>query len=159
MLASISESKDWQCLPRSVDECIEVQRVRVAKESPFGSAKVWSRKADVDERVTPAKRRVAGIGGVIPRPEESLPRAPAPAVPPLWAPARLWPKLNAYATAGCASRKFGAAQGSKLFFQMTRKGRWACEPSLNLVNQIRCDVHLCASTLRTRKSESQYRQA
>ena len=58
----------------------------------------------------------------------------------------------------CASRKFGAAQGSKLFFQMTRKGRWACGPSLNLVNQIRCDVHLCASTLRTRKSESQYRQ-
>src|SRR6267378_3741352 len=58
----------------------------------------------------------------------------------------------------CASRKFGAAQGSKLFFQTNRKGRWACGPSLNLGNQIRCDVHLCASTLRTRKSESQYRQ-
>ena len=27
------------------------------------------------------KRRGAGIGGVIPRPEESLPRAPVPAVP------------------------------------------------------------------------------
>jgi hypothetical protein len=26
-----------------------VQGVRVAKESRFGSAKVWSRKADVDE--------------------------------------------------------------------------------------------------------------
>src|SRR5205807_10587974 len=49
LLASLSESKDWQCLPRSVDECIEVQGVRVAKESRFGSAKVWSRKADVDE--------------------------------------------------------------------------------------------------------------
>jgi hypothetical protein len=31
-------------------------------------------------------------------------------------------------------------------------------PCLSLVNQIRCDVHLCASTLLTRKSESQYRQ-
>jgi hypothetical protein len=49
LLASISESKDWQCLARSDDEGIEVQGVRVAKESRFGSAKVWSRKADVDE--------------------------------------------------------------------------------------------------------------
>jgi hypothetical protein len=49
LLASISESKDWQCVPRSVDECIEGQGVRVAKESRFGSAKVWSRKAGVDE--------------------------------------------------------------------------------------------------------------
>jgi hypothetical protein len=56
------------------------------------------------------------------------------------------------------SRKFGAAQASKLFFQMNRKGRWACGPCLNLVNPIRCDSHLCASTLRTRKSESQCRQ-
>ena len=58
----------------------------------------------------------------------------------------------------CASRKFGASQRSKLFFQMNRKGRWACGPCLNLVNQIRCDAHLCASTLRARKSESQCRQ-
>src|SRR5882762_6242962 len=41
-----------------------------------------------------------------------------------------------------ASRKFGAAQGSKLFFQTNRKGRWACGPCLNLVNQIRCDAHV-----------------
>src|SRR5260370_16748939 len=54
--------------------------------------------------------------------------------------------------------KIRSAQGSKLFFQTNRKGRWACGPCLNLVNQIRCDVHLCASTLLTRKSESQYRQ-
>jgi hypothetical protein len=60
--------------------------------------------------------------------------------------------------ASCASRKFGAAQGSKLFFQTNRKGRWTCRPCLNLVNQIRCDVHLCAGTLRTRESESQHRQ-
>ncbi len=42
----------------------------------------------------------------------------------------------------CASRKFGVAQGSKLFFQANRKGRWACGLSLNLGNQIRCDVHV-----------------
>ena len=53
-----------------------------------------------------------------------------------------------------ASRKFGAAQGSKLFFQTNRNGR-RCEPCLNLVNQIRCDAQLCANTLRTRESESQ----
>jgi hypothetical protein len=63
----------------------------------------WISKSVVKEsrrgrtRLLPPKRRVSGIGGVIPRPEESLPRAPAPAVPPLWAPARLCPKLNEYA--------------------------------------------------------------
>jgi len=51
-----------------------------------------------------------------------------------------------------------ALVGTFLFFQMNRKGRWACGPCLNLVNQIRCDVHLCTGTLRTRKSESQHRQ-
>jgi hypothetical protein len=35
LLASTSESKDWQSLPRPVVECIEVQGVRVAKESGF----------------------------------------------------------------------------------------------------------------------------
>ena len=45
------------------------------------------------------KRRGAGIGGVIPRPVESLPRAPVPVVPLPWAPGRLCPKLNAYVTA------------------------------------------------------------
>src|SRR6266566_1124281 len=39
--------------------------------------------------------------------------------------------------ADCASRKFGAAQGTKVFFEMNRKGRWACGPCLNLVNQSR----------------------
>ena len=33
LLASTSESKDWQSLPRPVVECIQVQGVRVAKES------------------------------------------------------------------------------------------------------------------------------
>src|SRR6266403_2489999 len=45
------------------------------------------------------KRRVAGIGGVIPRPEESLPRTPVLAVPLPWAPGRLCPRPNAYVTA------------------------------------------------------------
>jgi hypothetical protein len=44
------------------------------------------------------KRRGAGIGGVIPRPVESLPRATVPAVPLPCAPGRLCPRLNAYVT-------------------------------------------------------------
>ena len=35
LLASTAESKDWQSLPRPVVECIQVQGVRVAKESGF----------------------------------------------------------------------------------------------------------------------------
>jgi hypothetical protein len=35
-------------------------------------------------RFAPVKQRVADIGGVIPRPEESLPRTPVPAVPLPW---------------------------------------------------------------------------
>jgi hypothetical protein len=46
----------------------------------------------------PAKRRVADIGGVIPRPAQALPRAPVPAVRQSWAPGRLCPRLNAYGT-------------------------------------------------------------
>src|SRR6266478_8784920 len=45
------------------------------------------------------KRRVAGIGGAILRPEESLPRTPVLAVPLPWAPGSLCPRLNAYGTA------------------------------------------------------------
>ena len=33
LVGSTSESKDWQSLPRPVVECIQVQGVRVAKES------------------------------------------------------------------------------------------------------------------------------
>jgi hypothetical protein len=49
--------------------------------------------------LAPAKRRVADIGGVIPRPAQSLPRAPVPAVPLPWTPGRLCPRLNAHGTA------------------------------------------------------------
>ena len=73
--------------------------------------------------------------------------------------ARSFPSFDheADASADCASRKFGAAQGSKVFFQMNRKGRWACGPCLNQVNQFAV-MRTCARTLLTRKSESQYRQ-
>src|SRR5271169_732850 len=57
-------------------------------------------------RLVPAKRRVAGIGGVIPRPVESLPRAPVPAVPLPWAPGRLCPRLNEYGTADSKQNSF-----------------------------------------------------
>ena len=53
----------------------------------------------------PAKRRVAGIGGVIPRPGESLPRAPVSAIPLPWAPGRLCPRLNAYVTADTSQQR------------------------------------------------------
>src|SRR5438445_12566691 len=36
---------------------------------------------------------------VIPRPAQSLPRAPVPAVPLPWTPGRLCPRINAYVTA------------------------------------------------------------
>src|SRR5271166_2134713 len=110
LVGSTSESKDWQSLPRPVVECIQVLGVRVAKESVFDQLKFG--RVDLGEaafllrkgnrrcnQLAPAKRPVAGIGGVIPRPEESLPRAPVPVVPLPWAPGRLCPRLNAYGTA------------------------------------------------------------
>ena len=39
MLASTSESKDWLSLPRPVVECIQVQGVRVVKETGFDQQK------------------------------------------------------------------------------------------------------------------------
>src|SRR5215831_14021099 len=39
LLASTAESKDWQSLPRPVVECIQVQGVRVAKESSVDQQK------------------------------------------------------------------------------------------------------------------------
>jgi hypothetical protein len=119
LAGSTSESKDWQFLPRPVVECIQGHRVRVAEESGFGSAKVWPgglKRSCISafplkedkrrgSRLAPAKRRVAGIGGVIPRPEGSLPRDPVPVVPLLWAPGRLCPTLNAYTTADTSQQR------------------------------------------------------
>jgi len=84
--------------------------VRVAKESGFDQQKVCSarsRRSGIStqegkrrgNRLAPTKRRVADIGGVIPRPVESLPRAaPVPVVPLPWAPGRICPRPNAYVT-------------------------------------------------------------
>src|SRR6516162_1935247 len=107
LLASTSESEDWLSRPvvehpSAGSSCRE--RIR------FWLAKVWSRRSrgrgiSAQEgnrrgnRLAPAMRRVADIGGVIPRPEESLPRTPVPAVPLPWAQERLCPKINAYVTA------------------------------------------------------------
>ena len=68
--------------------------------------------------LAPAKRPVAGIGGVIRRPEESLPRALVPAVPLPWAPGRLCPSLNAYATAD--SRQNNCAEFDATISRSTR---------------------------------------
>jgi hypothetical protein len=105
LLASTSKSKDWQSLPRPVVECIQVQRVRVAKEFGFDQqefGRADQRRSGISSQegkrrrkgLVPAKRRVAGIGGVIPRPEESLPRAPVPEVPLPWTPGRLCRKAK-----------------------------------------------------------------
>jgi hypothetical protein len=68
--------------------------------------------------LAPARRRVAGIGGVIPRLEELLPRAPVPAVPLPWAPGHLCPKLNAYVTAD--SRQNSSAEFDATISHSTR---------------------------------------
>src|SRR6516162_3374486 len=107
LLASTSESEDWLSRPvvehpSAGSSCRE--RIR------FCLAKVWlrrSRRSGISaqegnrrgNRLAPAMRRVADIGGVIPRPEESLPRTPVPAVPLPWAQERLCPRINAYVTA------------------------------------------------------------
>jgi hypothetical protein len=83
---------DREPLRRTVDECFHAQGVRGAKEFGFGSTRVWlvrSMRSGIfaqegkrrGNRLAPAKRRVTDIGGVIRRPEESLPRAPVPVVP------------------------------------------------------------------------------
>jgi hypothetical protein len=63
-------------------------------------------------------RRGAGIGGVIPRPEESLPRAPVPAVPLPGALGSLCPRRNAYLTAD--SRKNSCAEFDATISHSTR---------------------------------------
>jgi hypothetical protein len=93
------------CLAQSTSasKCSEFvsRKNRVLDQQRCGQGKqTWTNP------VAPAKRRVSGIGGVIPRPEELLPRAPAPAVPPPWALARLCPKLNEYATPDSRQNSF-----------------------------------------------------
>jgi hypothetical protein len=79
LLASTSESKGWQSLPRPVVECIQVQGVRFANESGFDQQKFG--RVDQGEaafpfqegkrrcnRIAPTKQRGAGIGDAIPPP-------------------------------------------------------------------------------------------
>src|SRR6516165_70103 len=130
LLASTSESKDWLSLPRPVVEhpsagssCRE--RIR------FWLAKVWSRRSrgrgiSAQEgnrrgnRLAPAMRRVADIGGVIARPEESLPRTPVPAVPLPWAQERLCTKINPYVTADSRQNSSAAFDATISHFTRSR---------------------------------------
>jgi hypothetical protein len=121
-------SVDWQSMARR-DEYLQVQGIRLVKEPSFASARVGrgrSRRSGISaqegkrrcNRLVPAKRRAAGIGGVIPRPEESLPRTPVPAVPLPWAQGRLCPRLNAYVTAD--SRQNSCAEFDATISHSTR---------------------------------------
>ena len=69
-------------------------------------------------RLAPAKRRVARIGGVAPRPEESLPRSPVPVVPLPWVPEHLCPRLSVYVTAD--SRQNSCAEFDAMISHSTR---------------------------------------
>lgn len=119
LLASTSEPIEWQSSASSGGRVHPGAGVRVAKESGFdqqefgrldqGEEAFPLRKVNVDAKgllQPPAKRRVAGIGGVIPRPGESLPRAPVSAIPLPWAPGRLCPRLNAYVTADSSQNSY-----------------------------------------------------
>jgi hypothetical protein len=41
----VTDLEDWEPLPHTVDEYFQVQGVRSAKESGYGSAKVWSARS------------------------------------------------------------------------------------------------------------------
>jgi hypothetical protein len=49
----------------------------------------------------------AGIGGEVPRPQVSPPRAPVLAVPLPWGPGSLCPRLNAYGIADSKQKLLG----------------------------------------------------
>jgi hypothetical protein len=58
-----SESKDWQPLPRLVVECIQVLRVRAAKESGFDQQKFG--RADQGEAAFPLRRANVDLKGLL----------------------------------------------------------------------------------------------
>ena len=90
-----SASKYWEFVSRKNPVLISKNFVRLDQ----GEAAFPLRKANVEATgLAPAKLRVADIDGVIPRPVESLPRAPVPVVPPPWTRGRLCPRPNAYVT-------------------------------------------------------------
>lgn len=63
LLASTSESKDWQSLPRPVVECIQVQEVPVAKESGFDQQKFG--RVDQGEAAFPLRKANVEATGLL----------------------------------------------------------------------------------------------
>ena len=63
LLASTSESKDWQPLPRPVVECIQVRGVRVVKESGFDQQK--SGRVDQGEAAFPLRKATVKATGLL----------------------------------------------------------------------------------------------
>jgi hypothetical protein len=63
LLASTAESKDWQSLPRSVVERIQVQGVRVVKESGFDQQKFG--RVDQTEAAFPLRKATVEATGLL----------------------------------------------------------------------------------------------
>jgi hypothetical protein len=63
LLASISESKGRQSLPRPVVECIQVQGVRFAKESDFDQQKFG--RVDQGKAAFPLRKANIGATGLL----------------------------------------------------------------------------------------------
>jgi len=63
LLASTAESKDWQSLPRRVVECIQVQGVRVAKESGVDQQKFG--RVDQGEAAFPLRKANVEVTGLL----------------------------------------------------------------------------------------------
>ena len=95
LVQSSSASKCWEFVSRK-ESGFDQQKVCSARSRRSGISTQGGKRRG--NRLAPAKRRVADIGGVIPRPVESLPRAPVPVVPLPWTPGRLCPRPNAYVT-------------------------------------------------------------
>jgi hypothetical protein len=100
LLASTSESKTGSLglvLSSSAPKCRESvsRKNAILDQHEFGRVDQGEVGLPLQEGkhrcnwLAPAERRVADIGGVIPRPARSLPRAPVPAVPLPWTPGRV----------------------------------------------------------------------
>jgi len=63
LLASTAESKDWQSLPRPVVECIQVQGVRVVKETGFDQQKFG--RVDQGEAAFPLRKANVEATGLL----------------------------------------------------------------------------------------------
>ena len=63
LLASAAECKDWQSLPRPVVECIQVQGVRVVKETGFDQQKFG--RVDQGEAAFPLRKANVEATGLL----------------------------------------------------------------------------------------------